>query len=170
MTDERRTSSTYSRTQYTKYTPGDGDSQKMAAPTAAPLAAPTAAPLAAPTAAPSPRRRHSVAGGRIAAAGIGIAAMLGLVANMEVTDGNAKAVTPAKASSSSAQRTAKGAGQGTAAAPGKVAAVKVKRPIVLTPHAVVHTVSAPSSGGSGGGSAYTAPAPAAAPVASSGGS
>ena len=33
------------------------------------------------------RRRHPVAGGRIAVAGIGIAAMLGLVANMEVADG-----------------------------------------------------------------------------------
>ena len=96
--------------------------------------------------------------------------MLGLVANMEVADGKAQAVTPAKSPALSAQRAAKGVRQGTAVVPGKVAAAKVKRPIVLTPHAVVHTVSAPSSGGSGGGYAYSAPAPAAAPVASSGGS
>ena len=166
MTDERRTSSTYPQKKYTKYTTSDGDAREQAAP----AATRPAAPLAAPAAAPPARRRHSVAGGRIAAAGIGIAAMLGLVANMEVADGNAKAVTPTKASATSAQRTAKGSGQGTAAVPGKVAAAKVKRPIVLTPHAVVHTVSAPSSGGSGGGYAYSAPAPAAAPVASSGGS
>lgn len=122
-----------------------------------------------PGARPAPRR-HSVAGGRIAAAGMGIAAMLGLVANMEIADGRAKAATPTPPSAQSSQRVAKGLRQGTAA-PGKVAAAKQSRPIVLTPHAVVHTVSAPSSsGGSGGGYAYSAAAPAAAPVASSGGS
>jgi len=118
---------------------------------------------------PPVRRRHSVARGRIAAAGVGIAAMLGLVANMEVADGNAKAASPAKSPALSVQRAAKGVRQGTPAAPGEVAAAKVNHPIVLTPHAVVNTVSAPSSGGSGGGG-YAYSAPAAAPVASSGGS
>jgi hypothetical protein len=203
MTDKRRTSSTYAQTKYTAYTTSEGGAREKAAPLAAPVAAPLAAPppadlaapkaspkaaartaaplaapLAAPTAAQPARKRRSVVGGRIAAAGVGIAAMMGLVANMEVADGNAKAVTPAKASATSAQRAAKGVREGTTAAPGRVAAAKVRRPIVLTPHAVVNTVSAPSSGGSsggsysGGGSGYSAPAPApaAAPVASSGGS
>ena len=109
MTDKKGGPSVHSQQKYTKYRTAvdEGAREKAAAPA---------------------RRRHSVAGGRIAAAGIGIAAMLGLVANMEVAEGNAKAVTPAKASATSAQRTAKGAGQGTAAAPGKVAAAKVKRP------------------------------------------
>jgi len=116
------------------------------------------------------RRRHSVAGGRIAAAGVGIAAMVGLVANMEVTDGNAKSATPATSSALSSERTAKGVRHGASVAPGQLAFAKVKRPIVLTPHAVVHTVGAPSSGGYSGGSSYVASAPAAVPVASTGGS
>jgi hypothetical protein len=166
MTDKRRTSSTYSQKEYTKYTTGEEGVREKAAPEAA---ARTAAPLAAPKAPQPARKRHTVAGGRIAAAGVGIAAMMGLVANMEVANGNAKAVTPAKVSATSVQRAAKGVRQGTPAAPGEVAAAKVNHPIVLTPHAVVNTVSAPSSGGSsGGGYAYSAPA--AAPVASSGGS
>jgi hypothetical protein len=167
MTDKRRASSTYPRKKYTKYTTSDGGARGEAAP----AATPRAAPLAAPAAAPPAGKRRSAAGGRIVAAGVGIAAMLGLVANMEVADGSAKAVTPVKASPTSDQRAAKGVRQGTTAAPGRVAAAQVKRPIVLTPHAVVHTVTAPSSGGSsGGGYAYSAPAAAAAPVASSGGS
>jgi hypothetical protein len=101
--------------------------------------------------------------------------MLGLVANMEVANGQSQSAASAPAPALSAQSTAKDVRQRTAAAPGKVAAAKVKRPIVLTPHAVVNTVSAPSSGGSsgggsGGGYAYTAPPPAPAPVARSGGS
>jgi len=127
-----------------------------------------------PGARPTPRR-HSVAGGRIAVAGIGIVAMLGLVANMEVADGRTQSANPTPSSALAPQRTAKGAHQGAAPGLGKVAAAKASRPIVLTPHAVVHTVSAPATGGSGGsysgGSGYAAaPAPAAAPVASSGGS
>lgn len=119
---------------------------------------------------PTPRS-HSVAGGRIAAAGVGIVAMLGLVANMEVADGHTRAPAPAKSSGLVSQSTAKGVHHGAAAAPGMVATAKVRRPIVLTPHAVVHTVTAPSSGGSGGGGyAYAAAAPAAAPVASTSGS
>lgn len=117
------------------------------------------------------RRRHSVAGGRIAAAGIGIAAMLGLVANMEVANGRTQSADPAPSPALATQRTAKGVRQGTAAAPGEIAAAKVKRPIVLTPRTVVHTVSVPSSGGSSGGSGYSAaPATAAAPVVSTSGS
>ena len=128
------------------------------------------------------RKGHAVAGGRIAAAGVGIAAMLGLAANMQVAEGNAQAASTAKSSAQSVQRVVKGVHQGTKAAPGQVASAKVRRPIVLTPHAVVHTVSAPSSGGysggsyssGGSGSAYSAPAaaaaPAAAPAASTGGS
>jgi translation initiation factor IF-2 len=171
MTDTRRTSSTHTQKRYTTYTTGEGGAPEKAAPAAAPAAARAAAPLAAPAPAQTARKRHSVAGGRIAAAGVGIAAMMGLVANMEVADGNAQAASPTKLSAVSAQRTAKGVRQGTPTAPGEVATAKVSKPIILTPHAVVNTVSAPSSGGSGGGGyAYSAPAPAAAPVASSGGS
>jgi hypothetical protein len=171
MTDTRRTSSTYTEKKYTKYTTAEGGARDQAAPAAAPTAARTAAPLAAPTPAQPARKRHTVAGGRIAAAGVGIAAMMGLVANMEVANGNAQAASETKLSAVSAQRTAKGVRQGTPTAPGEVATAKVSKPIVLTPHAVVNTVSAPSSGGSGGGGyAYSAPAPASAPVASSGGS
>ncbi len=123
-------------------------------------------------AAPGRRRCHSAAKGRIAAAGIGIAAMVGLVANMQVADGQTKAAQPAPSPAQATRDTAKSARPGSAAAPGRVAAAKVKRPIVLTPHAVVNTVSAPSSGGSGYASGYSAPAaaPAAAPVASTSGS
>lgn len=118
------------------------------------------------------RHRRGIAGGRIAAAGIGIAAMLGLAANMQVASGRAS-VAPAAgpAPSVGAQSTAKGLHHGLVTSPGLIAAAKVKKPIVLTPHAVVNTVSAPSSGGSGGSYAgsYSAPA-AAAPVASTSGS
>lgn len=113
-------------------------------------------------------------------AGVGIAALLGLVTNMEVTEGRVKSADPASSPALVSLRTAKGAHAGPAPGLVKVAAVKASRPIVLTPHAVVHTVGAPSSGGggssSGGGGYYSAPAaaaapaPAAAPVASSGGS
>jgi len=121
--------------------------------------------------------RRSGAGGKIAVAGFGIAALLGLVTNMEVTEGRAKAAEPASSPALASLPTAKGAHQGARAAPGVVALARVNKPIVLTPHAVVHTVGAPSSGGSGGsysgGSGYAAAAPAApvaAPVASTSGS
>ena len=155
MTDERRTTSTGAQKEYTKYTTLDEGVREKAAPRqswrprqlapassrepTAPLGSSRGGPLGPAT--PLGRRRPDRRGG------IGIAAMMGLVANMEVADGHAKAVTPAKSSAVSAQRTAKGVAPGSRAAPGKVAAAKVKRPIVLTPHAVVHTVSAPSSGG-----------------------
>jgi len=128
------------------------------------------------TGARGPKRR-SGAGGKITVAGVGIAALLGLVTNMEVTEGRAKAVDPASSPALASLPTAKGAHQGARAAPGVVALARVNKPIVLTPHAVVHTVGAPSSGGSGGsysgGSGYAAAAPAApvaAPVASTSGS
>ena len=121
--------------------------------------------------------RRSGAGGKIAVAGFGIAALLGLVTNMEVTEGRAKAAASASSPALASLPTAKGAHQGARAAPGVVALARVNKPIVLTPHAVVHTVGAPSSGGSGGsysgGSGYAAAAPAApvaAPVASTSGS
>ncbi len=95
--------------------------------------------------------------------------MAGLVANMEITAGHAQT---AKVSTASlvAQHAAKNPHQG--AVLGQLAVAKANKPIVLTPHAVVNTVSAPSSGGGGsysGASSYSAPA-AAAPAASSGGS
>ena len=83
-------------------------------------------------------------------AGVGIAALLGLVTNMEVTEGRAKSADPASSPALVSLRTAKGAHAGPAPGLVKVAAVKASRPIVLTPHAVVHTVGAPATGGSGG--------------------
>ncbi len=120
------------------------------------------------------RRQRGVVGGRIAAAGIGIAAMLGLAANMQVASSRAaadSAADPAPAPGLNALRTAKSLHQGPATSPGKIAAANVRKPIVLTPRAVVNTVSVPSSGGSGGSNAgsYSAPA-ASAPVATTSGS
>jgi hypothetical protein len=121
-------------------------------------------------------QRRPGAGGRIAVAGIGVAAMLGLVVNMDVNGGRAKSADPASSPARVSLRTAKSAHQRAAAGLGVVAAAKANKPIVLTPHAVVHTVGgASSSGGSGGSYAGSpgyaaAPAPAAAPVASSSGS
>jgi hypothetical protein len=120
---------------------------------------------------PRAARKRSANAGRIAAAGIGIAAMAGLVANMEISAGNAQ-TTKAGVSTASlvTQPAARNPHQGAVA--NKLAVARANKPIVLTPHAVVNTVSAPSSGGGGSYSAaasYSAPA-AAAPVASSGGS
>ena len=120
------------------------------------------------------RRRSSVAGGRIAAAGIGIAAMLGLVANMQVSEGQTKAPAPAPTTPLATKGTPKGLRSGVVS-PGKVAMAKVNKPIVLTPHTVVHSVGGASSSGSSAGysagysGGYSAPA-AAAPVASTSGS
>ena len=126
-----------------------------------------APPLAAPAPTRAPRKR-SGNGGRIAAAGIGIAAMAGLVANMEVSAGRAQAATKVSTASLVTQHAAKNPHQG--AVLGNLAVAAAKKPIVLTPHAVVNTVSAPaSSGGYYSAASYSA-APAAAPVASSGGS
>jgi hypothetical protein len=128
------------------------------------------------TAARTPRKRRGVAGGRIAAAGIGIAAMVGLVANMEVANSKAAAEeTPNSGPEAQlgALRWEKSARQGPAKQPGRIADAGKVRPIVLTPHTVVHTVGGGSSGG-GSSASYSsgssAPAAAAAPVASSSGS
>jgi hypothetical protein len=122
------------------------------------------------------RKKHPARRSRIAAMGVGVAAMAGLVGNMEVAGRAHAAATPSPSPTlpSFAQETA----QRHAEAADRAVAVTVRYPIVLTPHAVVHTVQAPapaapsyvgSSGGYSGGAVYTAPR-AAAPVASSGGS
>lgn len=125
------------------------------------------------------RPRHTARRSRIAAMGVGVAAMAGLVGNMEVAGSHASvaAVKPTT-TPLPPQPDAKA----EMAYRHKVALERltaVNLPIVLTPHAVVHTVAAPaapsyaaSSGGYAGGSAYAAAAPvrAAAPVASTGGS
>jgi len=122
------------------------------------------------TAAPArPARKRSVVAGRVVAAGIGIAAMVGLVANMEIAGQKADAAKAAAKTAPPSRRTATSAQKG--AAPVRYAAAKAKkRPIVLTPHTVVHTVSAPAPASASGGGGYVASAPVAAPVASSGGS
>ena len=95
--------------------------------------------------------------------------MAGLVANMEVSAGRAQAATKVSTASLVTQHTAKNPHQ--AAVLGNQAVAAANKPIVLTPHAVVNTVSAPaSSGGSYSGASYSAAPAASAPVASSGGS
>jgi len=111
------------------------------------------------------KTRHPARRSRIAAVGIGVAAMAGLVGNMQVADGRTKAAEPAPSSTGQAHRAAAAAVRAGLQAQKAVA----RRPIVLTPHAVVRSVTAPASAGSGG-SVYVAPAPAAAPVASTSGS
>lgn len=114
------------------------------------------------------RPRHPARRSRIAAVGIGVAAMVGLVSNMEVSGSRAQAKDPAGSTAKSPARAKLGLPRSRS---GK--AVASRRPIVLTPHAVVHTVAAPAAGGSGGsgGSGYVAAAaPVAAPAASTGGS
>ena len=128
------------------------------------------------TGAQPPRKRRGVAGGRIAAAGIGIAAMFGLVANMEVASSKAPAKPAADigpAPTLAALRAEQSIFLGPATQPGRIADAGKVRPIVLTPHAVVNTVGGGSSGGGSSASyssGYSAPAAAAAPVASSSGS
>ncbi len=113
-----------------------------------------APPLAAAAPPRTPRKR-SGNGGRVAAVGIGIAAMAGLVANMEVSAGRAQAATKVSTASLVTQHTARNPHQ--AAVLGKLAVAQANKPIVLTPHAVVNTVSAPaSSGGSYSGASYAA--------------
>jgi hypothetical protein len=120
------------------------------------------------------RPKHPARRSRIAAMGVGVAAMAGLVGNMEVA-GRAHASatsSPSPTLPSFALETA----QRHAQAADRAVAVAVRYPIVLTPHVVVHTVAAPaapsyggSPGGYSGGTVYAGPR-AAAPVASSGGS
>jgi hypothetical protein len=113
------------------------------------------------------RSRHPAHRSRIVAVGIGVAAMVGLVSNMEVSGSRAQAKDPTGSNAGSSTRANLGLPRSRS---GK--AVASRRPIVLTPHAVVHTVAAPAVGGSGGsgGSGYVAAAPAAAPVATTSGS
>lgn len=130
---------------------------------------------APPLPAGKPRPSRTASRSRIAAVGIGVAAMVGLVSNMEVAGSHAKSAgAPAPASGS---RQALDIAYHRALVNQKLAAARLNRPIVLTPHTVVHTVAAPSSGGSGGGgyvssggSGYAAAPAAAAPVASTSGS
>lgn len=114
------------------------------------------------------KARHPARRSRIAAFGIGVVAMAGLVGNMQVANGRAKATDPAPPTTDPTHRVAAAADRAGARSLSAVA----RRPIVLTPHAVVRSVAAPATGGSGssGGSGYTAPAPAAAPVATTSGS
>jgi hypothetical protein len=130
-------------------------------------------------------RKHPARASRIAAAGIGVAAMLGLASGLEIagraqTSGSTPATgaarttpTPSRAARSSARRTV---------------AVLSRRPIVLTPRAVVHVVRGAAPAASGGSAAYghvasvsatssssgqasaSVSAPAAAPVATTSGS
>ena len=129
-------------------------------------------------AASAPGKRRGVASGRIAAAGVGVAAVLGLAANMQLAGSHAEAAqaaTPAPtgpAPSVAALRWEKGVFQGPATKPDRLVASTGRKPIVLTPHTIVNTVGG-SSGGSSGGSyagSYAAPAAAAAPVATTSGS
>ena len=120
------------------------------------------------------RKRHPARRSRIAAVGVGVAAMAGLVGNMEVA-GRAH-VAATSSPSPTLPSFAREAARRHALAADRAVAVAVRYPIVLTPHVVVHTVAAPaapsyvgSSGGYSGGAVHTAPR-AAAPVASSGGS
>jgi hypothetical protein len=161
MTDDRPRPP---RGTYTKYSTR-ADEVPRAEPRPLPRAEQSPSPRPVPQ---RPQAKRSMTAGRIAAAGIGLAAMVGLVANMEIAGTKAEAAKAAAAKIPATTRsTAGGVKNGTS--PVRYAAAKVKKkPIVLTPHTVVHTVSAPApSGGGGGGYAYTAPA---APVASSGGS
>jgi len=127
----------------------------------------------------APGKRRGVAAGRIAAAGVGVAAVLGLTANMQLAGSHAEAAqaaTPAPtgpAPSMAALRWEKSAFQGPATKPDRLVASTGRKPIVLTPHTIVNTVGGGSSGGSSGGSyagSYAAPVAAAAPVATTSGS
>ena len=139
------------------------------------------APPAAEASRATPRRRPAVRG-RIVATGIGIAAMVGLVANMEIASGRARPATPAPRVALVAPGSSNGSGTNVALGSAAATAAKQPRTIVLKPHVVVRTVggtSGGSSGSSSGGSGYAAApaaqaapasAPAAAPAASTGGS
>jgi hypothetical protein len=139
---------------------------------------PAAAPAARPAARPARRRARGVTAGRVVAAGAGIAAMLGLVSQMQVAGGDTAgaapaAPTPASAASDAALlRAEQDTHPGSAADPQSYAVAAAREPIVLTPHTIVKTVGGASAGGSGGyyAAAPSYSAPAAAPVATSGGS
>lgn len=116
-------------------------------------------------------RRHPAARARIAAAGIGVGAMVGLASQMDVTFSRAQPANATPLSTAASHRALVAANGRTAAKAS--ATVKASRPIVLIVHAVVRTVSAPSTSGyvgSGYSAPAVAPAPAAAPVATTSGS
>jgi hypothetical protein len=195
MTDERRipeSSWTADGRSMTVYRAGEDDavrrgprqpiSTAVARPAGKPAAEPASGKADGPAGKPAGQRTRGVRAGRVAAAGVGIAAMLGLVAQMQVA-GNAAAAaaaaapTPAKpagpAPSTALLRWEQGVHQGPATDPQRYAAADARKPIVLTPHTIVNTVGGGSSGGYSGGYSASAPsysAPAAPPVASSGGS
>jgi len=173
MTDDRR---------ITVYRVGEEAAQRVMAPPAGDREA--APPLdsrrpAGKPAGRAPGRGRRVAVSRIAAAGVGVAAVLGLTANMQLAGSHAQAAqaaapTPAgPAPSIAALAWEKSAFQGPATKPDRLVASTGRKPIVLTPHTIVNTVGGGSSGGSSGGSyagSYAAPAAAAAPVATTSGS
>ena len=139
---------------------------------------------ARPAGKPAGRRTRGVTAGRVVAASAGIAAMVGLVAQMQVAGAATAGAAPEWPASSGPKpstallRWEQGVHQGPATNPQRYAAADARTPIVLTPHTIVNTVGGGSSGGSSsggysGGYAASAPsysAPAAPPVASSGGS
>ena len=95
--------------------------------------------------------------GRVVAAGAGIAAMVGLVAEMQVAGGSAAAAAaaapvPAGSTPDSALlRREHGVHQGPATDSQRFAVADARKPIVLTPHTIVNTVGGGSSGGYSGG-------------------
>lgn len=122
------------------------------------------------------RKTRGVTAGRVMAAGAGVAAMFGLAAQMQLAGGEAGAAPaparrPDPVADARVLRWEHDAFQSHGTDALRFAADE-RAPIVLTPHTVVNTVGG-ASGGSGGSAGYSAPsysAPAAAPVASSGGS
>jgi hypothetical protein len=109
-------------------------------------------------------RRRAATGSRIAATGIGVAAMIALVSAMEVDAGSVSAAGHQTTSQHDAAVAAR-----SERAQDLLAAAAVPRPIVLTPHAVVHTVNVPAPSGGSSYAAVAPPAPAV-PVATTGGS
>jgi hypothetical protein len=193
MTDERQTPNgrwTVDGRFMTVYQVGEdagvrrGPRQPAGTAVARPAGRPTGDPLPgkAPQQAGKPGRKRArgVTAGRVVAAGAGIAAMVGLVAQMQVAGASTAGVAPQAPvpagpnPSTALLRWEQGVHQGPATDPQRYAAVDARKPIVLTPHTIVNTVGGgSSSGGYSGGYAASAPsysAPAAAPVASSGGS
>jgi hypothetical protein len=127
----------------------------------------------------TPRRRHPAQKSRIAAMGIGVAAMAGLAGHMDVAGRHAAAKAATASTPAPLAPTLQDKAEAVrrhTVADQRLSAVSM--PIVLTPHAVVHTVAAPAApsyarsyGGYSGGTTYAAaPARAAAPAASTGGS
>jgi hypothetical protein len=109
-------------------------------------------------------QRHPARKSRIAAMGIGVAAMAGLVGNMELAGRSQAAATASATTASHTPELAAARRHAETLAGARAAALS--RPIVLTPHVVVHSVAAPAAPSSGGYVYAAAPAAASAPVAS----